>query len=176
MTPVLFNQGVSASTSVADSITVELRNTTPPYAVVRTVKTLLNTNGTASCSFTPFVSGNYYIAVKNRNAIQTSSSVGVTVGTVPITYDFSNLITKAYNNNMLQVSTSPNVFAFYSGDINQDENVDLTDQSILDAGITNFLFGYQAADINGDGSVDILDSTPIETNINNFVFSSHPWP
>ncbi len=174
MDAVLLNQGVSLSNTITDSIQVELRNTTAPYSLVASLKTILNTNGTAVCTFAPSVSGTYYVVVKHRNSVQTWSSAGVAVGGAPVTYDFSNLITKAYGNNMKLVSTVPNVYAFYSGDINQDENVDLLDLSLLETDINNFSFGYFATDINGDGNVDLLDSPTLENNINDFIFSNHP--
>ncbi len=172
MESVLFNQGVSANIALTDTIEVELRNMTSPYGVVASKKVILNTNGTAACLFTPFVSGTYYIAVKHRNAVQTWSSTGVTVGAAPVTYDFSNAITKAYGSNQSPVGGG--VFAFFSGDFNSDENIDLGDLSLLEADITNFQFGYFATDLNGDGNVDILDSPLEESNIINFVFSNHP--
>ncbi len=174
MNATLQNQGVSGSSTVTDTITVELRNSTAPYAVAATTKAILNTNGTAACTFNPFISGNYYIAVKHRNSIQTWSSTTVSVGSSPITYDFSNLITKAYGSNMKLMTTGPNVYAFFTGDVNQDENVDAIDLSVEENDINGFLFGYQATDINGDGNVDILDELPVEVNVSGFVFSIHP--
>jgi len=174
MTPVLFNQGVSLNTSVVDSILVQLRHTTAPYAVVATTKAVLNVNGTASAVFTPPVTGTYYIAIQHRNAVQTWSNTGVAVSASPVSYDFSNAITKAFGSNMKLISTSPNVYGFYTGDVNQDENADVIDLSFIENDITLFSFGYIATDINGDGNVDILDTPVVETNVNNFVFSSHP--
>ena len=69
---------------------------------------------------------------------------------------------------------SAGVWAMFSGDINQDENVDLLDLSILDSSISNFDFGYVSTDINGDSNVDLLDNPIIEENINQFIFSVHP--
>ena len=66
------------------------------------------------------------------------------------------------------------IWAFYSGELNFDENIDLLDQSLLEVDINNFASGYLATDLNGDGNVDLLDSPVIETNINGFIFSNHP--
>ena len=73
-----------------------------------------------------------------------------------------------------QSEVSPGVWAFYTGDINQDENADLFDLSILETDITNFQSGYFATDLNGDGNVDLLDNPVLEENINDFIFSNHP--
>ncbi|MBK7763356.1 MAG: hypothetical protein IPI46_08270 [Bacteroidetes bacterium] len=75
---------------------------------------------------------------------------------------------------MALLSTSPNVYGFFAGDVNQDENIDLLDYSIIDNAISGFFFGYEVTDINGDGNVDLLDIPVVETNANNFIFSAHP--
>jgi len=171
MTSVLQNQGVvGATSSMTDSITVQLRNSTAPYAVVSMIKTILNTDGTAVCSFP--VSGTFYIAVSHRNGLQTWSATALALSGTPLTYDFSDAITKAYGSN--QSSLGGGVFGFFSGDLNADENVDLNDLSNLENDISNFANGYLASDINGDGNVDILDTPIVETNVSNFVFSVLP--
>ncbi len=171
MTPVMLNQGVAGATaSHADTITVELRNTSTPFAVAATLKTVMNVNGTAVCNFP--LSGNYYLAVKHRNAVQTWSKNPVTLGAVPITYDFSTALNKAYGDN--QQALGGGVFGLFSGDLATDENVDLLDLGNLEFDISNFSFGYFASDNNGDGNVDLLDLPIEETNISNFIFSQHP--
>jgi hypothetical protein len=72
------------------------------------------------------------------------------------------------------VEVDPGVWAFYSGEINQDENIDLLDVALMEDDINNFQFGYFATDINGDGNVDLLDLPKPELNVNNFIFSAHP--
>jgi len=171
MSPSLMNQGVGTNNLITDTITVELRNENSPYGVVAVTKALLNTNGNATCTF-PSITGNYYVAVKHRNGLQTWSSVPVSVGVAPITYDFSNTAGKAYGSNQTEVETG--VWALYSGDLNLDENIDLLDLSNLELDINTFIFGYYATDINGDGNVDLLDAPVVEGNINNFIFSFHP--
>lgn len=171
MAPTLFNESVILSTSVTDTIIVELHQSVAPYLLVSSSKVLLNTDGTASCSW-PVAAGNYYVAVKHRNTVQTWSASPISISSVPSSYNFSNAVTKAYGSNMAIVSTG--VWAFYSGDINQEENIDLLDAAILETDISDFAFGYFASDINGDGNVDLLDSPLLEENINAFVFSVHP--
>ncbi len=174
MAPVLFNSGLTANITLADTVQVQLRNTASPFGIAASIKVVLATNGTATCIFPP-LNGNYYVAVKGRNMVETWSANPVSISTsVAANYDFTTALTKAYGNNMVQMSASPLRFAFFSGDIIQDENVDLLDLSLLDTDINNFLFGYQVSDLNGDGNVDLLDMPAIETNANNFVSSAHP--
>jgi hypothetical protein len=170
MEPVMLNQSIPGATSTqTDTITVELRAASAPYGIVATQKRILNTNGTSTGNFA--VSGNYYIVIKHRNGLQTWSANPVALSGA-VSYDFSNLASKAYGNN--QVNLAPGIFALYSGDLVTDENIDLLDLSAIDADITNFLFGYFASDISGDGNVDLLDSPVVEQNVNDFIFSSHP--
>lgn len=73
----------------------------------------------------------------------------------------------AYGDNQKQVE--PGVFAIYSGDINQDGVIDISDQVPLDNDIFNFASGYVVTDLNGDGVVDISDQVILDNNIANFV-------
>jgi hypothetical protein len=171
MTTTLMNQGVILNNCITDIIIVELHSSTFPYNVVSSTTSFLNTDGTASCSFS--ASPNlYYIVVKHRNAIETWSANPLLLGLMPVNYDFSSSSNKAYGNNMKEVETD--IWAFYSGDLNLDDNIDLIDLAILESDIVNFQFGYLATDLDGDGNVDLLDSPILESNVNSFIFSNHP--
>jgi len=172
MVPALFNQGEVTTTGACDSIDVELRSDVAPYGVDASVRAVLNQDGTATCVFPP-VTGNKYIVVKHRSALQTWSANPVAMGTTA-SYNFSDADTKAYGNNMVQVSASPAVWAFYSGDVVVDENMDLLDLGAVESDISNFGYGYLPTDLNGDGNVDLLDSPMLETNISAFIYSNHP--
>jgi len=73
----------------------------------------------------------------------------------------------AYGDNQKQVE--PGVFAIYSGDINQDGAIDISDQSNLDNDLQNFASGYVLSDLNGDSTVDISDQSILDNNIFNFI-------
>src|SRR6478672_1821911 len=137
MRSVKFNQdGVSPTTDV-ENITVELHSATAPFALAYSTTALLKTDGSVICQYTS-VSGNYYIVVKSSNTIQTWSAVPVLVGTNPIAYDFTTDAAKAFGNNMAQLA--PGVFGFYSGDMNQDGNIDTIDFPIWEVNSNNFIF------------------------------------
>ncbi len=170
MLPVLSNQGQTSVTGACDSITVELHSGISPYALVASKKVVLMQNGNATCNFTS-VYGSKYVVIKHRNTIETWSDIPVLMDSI-LNFNFSTLASKAYGSNQVQVK--PGVWGFYSGDLNQDENIDLIDYPILENDITLFNFGYFATDINGDGNVDLLDLPYNEMNISNFIFSSHP--
>ncbi len=171
MLPVLANQGEPTTATATDSITVELRNENSPYGLIASVRTILNQNGTALCTF-PSLSGSYYVVIKHRNSVQTWSALPISIGAIPANYNFSADPAKAYGANEIEIAS--NIFAIYSGDVEVDENLDLLDLGLVEADISNFSFGYLNTDINGDGNVDLLDSGTVETNISAFVFSNHP--
>ncbi len=173
MTSTLTNEGVqSGPCADVDSVTVELHNPAAPYALAFSYKGVIRSDGILPCKFPSGVNGNsYYIAIRHRNAVQTWSAAPVLMSQTA-NYDFTTAANKAYGSNQVEVDS--NVWAFYSGDLNQDENVDLLDLSILETDVNNFLFGYFKTDINGDGNVDLLDSPIVENNINGFIFSNHP--
>jgi hypothetical protein len=171
MNPVLLNQGILAPSTSCDTITVDLHSSVSPYPVVATSHAILQTNGWATCYF-PVSSGQYYIDVKHRNAVEVWSAAPVSFGTSTVSYDFTTSSGKAYGNNMYQVS--PGVWAFYSGDIYRDDNIDLIDLVTVEADIYGFLYGYQASDLNGDGNVDLLDSPALEANVESFIYFQRP--
>lgn len=171
MAPVLANQGQPSFVGACDTITVELHNSTSPYAIVASANGIIWQDGDCDVTFSS-LSGSYYIVVKHRNAIQTWSAMPVAFGPGITSYDFTTAATQAYGSN--QVEVSPGVWAFYSGDVTTDENMDLLDLNLVEADISNFAYGYLATDINGDGNVDLLDTPALEENIGNFVFSNRP--
>jgi hypothetical protein len=132
---------------------------------------MLQTNGDVVCNFCP-LQGNYEISIQHRNTLETWASNSISLSNEITYYDFTTAANKAYGDNQVEIENG--IFAFYSGDLNQDENIDLLDLSILDTDINNFEFGYFATDINGDGNVDLLDGPNVEDNVNNFIFVSKP--
>ena len=172
MAPVRANQGLGTSTINVDQVTIELHNPTPPYALVSNAIAFVKTDGTLTANYTNVIPGSYYIAVKHRNAIKTWSATTITTSATPATYDFTTSSNKAFGDNMIEVE--PGIWAFYSGDVVTDDNIDLLDMALLEFDINEFSFGFIETDINGDGNVDLLDIPVLENNVNNFIFSEHP--
>ena len=177
MKPVLLNQGISTNSSFTDFFTIELKDQNTPFTTLSSSDAILRTDGTLHASFPPGVSGSEYIAVKGRNMIQSWSALPVSFTAPVVNYNFSTAASQTYGGNCKMIDDPfvvMNFWAFFSGDINQDENIDLIDAIIMEDDISNFSFGYKAPDLNGDGNVDLLDSPVMEGNINNFIFASHP--
>jgi hypothetical protein len=104
--------------------------------------------------------GTYYIVIKHRNGVQTWSASPVTIPTI---YDFTTDTNKAYGSN--QVQFGANKWAFYSGDINQDNSIDAFDYLLLDLDIISGNGGYLSTDLSGDGTIDAFDYLILEPNL-----------
>ncbi|GBL35010.1 hypothetical protein EMGBS15_06050 [Filimonas sp.] len=171
MKPVLANQLQPTTLNACDTIKVELHQSNAPYAMLYSTKVVMNKSGFSTATFPP-LNSNFYIVVKHRNAIETWSATSVFFGATPVNYNFTNAASKAFGNN--QTQTSPGVWALYSGDVNQDENVDLIDLSLEESDIINFSSGFLPTDVNGDGNVDLLELPIIENNVFDFISVMHP--
>ena len=174
MVPTMMNQGISTNASLTDSIDVILRHSTYPYSILTSQRTAVYVSGDVHCKFPP-ITGSYYIVIKHRNTVETWSTVPLNMSNGVVNYDFTTDASKVYGSNQQEVDPYPYaIYAFHSGDLNADENIDLIDLSYIETDINNFQYGYIGSDINGDGNVDLLDVPIIETNINNFIYSLHP--
>jgi hypothetical protein len=185
MLPVLLNQLASTDNTLTDTILVELHSALFPYGLEISQQAILHTNGTAACTFNyvngtysyingaNYLGGNlYYVAIRHRNGLLTWSANPIAFDSTTVVYDFSSSSSKAYGNNMLEVDSG--VWAMYSADLNQDQNVDLLDMPILEADIAEYMFGYAATDLNGDGNTDLLDVIYMDYGIANYLFSIYP--
>lgn len=171
MRPVKFNQGTSTDNTVVDDISVELVHPTTLQTVAAIVSEL-KTDGSAVCNFPLQNETLFYLVVKHRNAIQTWSATPIDMSISPLVYDFSTAANKAFGSNLRELETG--IFGLYSGDINQDENVDNSDYPIWEYDANSFAFGDYASDLNGDGNVDNTDYSIWEGNSNNFIYAIHP--
>ncbi|MBL8008324.1 MAG: hypothetical protein JNJ56_12405, partial [Ignavibacteria bacterium] len=108
----------------------------------------------------------YYVEVKHRNALETWSADPVAFASDYASIAFSVDAIYAFGNNEIQVDNDPyNVFAFYSGDINQDGTIDASDLSGVENDLSNSVSGYVPADLNGDEFVDASDLSLVENNV-----------
>ncbi len=158
--------------NAADTIEVLLASANPPYNFIDSSFVLLDSlSFSATASLLSAPSGNYYLAVKHRNCIETwsASPIAFAKGSTA-QYDFTNGQIKAYGGNQIQVSQSPERWAIYSGDVNQDGYVDPLDLSLIDQDSFNYTSGIRlTTDINGDQFVDPLDLSIADQNSFNYV-------
>jgi hypothetical protein len=160
----------ASNSQVSDTVAVELRNSTSPFAVADQTRAVVSANGTVQLKFGNAADGNYYIAVKHRNSIETWSAGTIALSrSTPANYDISTSASQAFGSNMIQIDSSPIRFAIYGGDLNQDGTVDATDVSTIDNDASNFVSGYVVTDLTGDNFVDGTDFAIADNNAANFV-------
>jgi Arylsulfotransferase (ASST)/Bacterial Ig-like domain len=157
-----------------DKVTLYLRNVSSPYGIVDSSTAVIDSvNMTGNFSFYNASTGTYYITTKHRNSVETWSKSGgqsFNFGHV-YSYDFTSSSSQAYGNNLIQKGSK---YCLYSGDVNQDGFVDLTDGGLIDSDLQNFETGYLSTDLTGDGFVDINDASLEDNNSFNFVGAITP--
>jgi len=90
------------SGTVADSITIELHNETN-YSTVEYAAhgVLLDTDGNVQLTGIPAIhSGSYYVTIKHRNSIATTTASPQSFAGQTITYDFSSSASQAFGDNL----------------------------------------------------------------------------
>ena len=158
----------------SDSVTVSLRESTPPYNVAESKKLILNPDGYMRVNYTEIDNTTgYYIVFNHRSSIETWSALPINFnfGTYYV-YDFIYFDTQAYGNNLKYMGTDPfsvNYYSVYSGDVNQDGVIDATDLSLIDNDANNFVTGYVSTDVDGNDFVDASDAAITDNNAFNFV-------
>ncbi|MEZ4821552.1 MAG: hypothetical protein R2942_03710 [Ignavibacteria bacterium] len=106
--------------------------------------------------------------MKSRNGLETWSKPGGQLYTAgsPFTYNFTTAASQAYGGNEILKNTK---YCQYSGDVNQNGVIDLTDVILINNDASAFLSGYVVTDINGDRYIDLSDIVIASNNASNFV-------
>ena len=94
-------------------------------------------------------------------------------------YDFTTAVTQAFpdavnpNPQMIFIPDA-GVWAFYSGDVNQDGQIAGDDLNGVETNVTNQAFGYFSTDLTGEGASDGNDFNLLEVNASYGLFATHP--
>jgi len=153
--------------TTADQITIELHDATNYATIMYTASNVnLSTSGLASATIPGTFGGSYYITVKHRNGIETTSSVPVSFEAGSISYGF-NAASQAFGGNLNQMPDGG--WVIYCGDVNQDGIVDSGDMIPVDNLSSTFGTGYIPEDANGDGLIDSGDMIMLDNCAANFV-------
>ena len=134
-----------------------LAESSPPYNIVDTGFAYLDVQGMSNVfTFPKAPSGNYYLIAKHFNCIETWSAEPVTISPDYFSfYDFTTDANKAYGNNMILKGTR---WCLYSGDVNQNGTIDLTDVVSIYNDASEFVAVlYAVTDLNGDSVTDLTD-------------------
>lgn len=140
---------------VQDTVMVYLRNSSPPYNKVDSAKGVISTSGNGSFIFGNVTNNtNYFIAIKHRNSIEVWSSHPEVFSNGVLEFDITLNKTEIYGNNLIRIG---NKYALFSGDVNQDGIIDVTDVQSIFNDVQTFNSGYLKTDVNGDGIIDVDD-------------------
>ena len=82
-------------------------------------------------------------------------------------YDFTTSASQAFGNN--QKNLGDGRFALYSGDVNQDNQINRSDFDELKDAIQLFPFGYLIKDLTGDYLIESSDFSLLENNIGRII-------
>jgi len=157
---------------IADEITVEFHSGLDYYETEYVAgHVMLGTNGLAGTSFPASLSQSYYITIRHRNGLETTTAAPVSFAPETINYSF-NAPTKAYGGNLLMMADG--YYAIYSGDVNQDGFIDTADITPVDNDTANYTVGYIDSDVNGDGITDTADMTIVDNNAAAYVGAATP--
>jgi hypothetical protein len=86
-------------------------------------------------------------------------------------YDFSAAPDAAYGSNESEANGR---WQIYSGDVDQNGQVDLNDLKLVDSDAYNHITGYTRTDVDGNGYVDIFDQIYTDMNIHSSVIMKKP--
>lgn len=150
-----------------DTVRTFLRSVTSPYSPIDSSFALIDSLAfKGSFIFQIAASGNYYIQLKHRNALETWSKAGginFIQGTV-MNYDFTSLQSQAYKNNLILKGTK---YCLFSGDVYKDGVIDGNDLQNCENDAANFISGYYSSDLTGEGITDAEDLSIIDNNASN---------
>ncbi len=160
------------TTQVPDVMGVNLRYSYSPYALVDAGAVSLNSSGNGLASYPLTTPGLYYIQLIHRNALETwsSSPVNFTLNSTT-NYDFTTAQAQTYGDNSVLKFGK---YCCYSGDVNQDGKVEVSDIILVFVDATNFVSGYVDTDLTGDDIVDVGDLVIASNNAAGFVAEITP--
>ncbi len=154
-----------------DTLSVYLANPTDPWEFVFEAHAVaVGQDGALSLMVPSSFNGSYYIAIRQRNSVETWSSIPISFAGNSISYDFSAEANRAFGNNLKKMSEGSGSYALYSGDVTsyesiQDGYIDIYDNNGIFNNSQAGLFGYVIDDLTGDAFVDIFDLVVVFNNL-----------
>jgi hypothetical protein len=146
-----------------DTITIELRKNDAGKTLESSMKKIVDINGNVSISFPASAFGkSYYVVIKHRHSMETWSNLPILFNSISLSYSFTDLATKAFGGNLSNLNDGN--FALYSGDTDQNGNINLNDLASIEQRLVLFTSGYNSFDLNGDYVVESTDQSIMENN------------
>ena len=155
---------------VKDTVRILLRNSSAPYNIIDSSRSILDSLGKGLFPLGYISTGlSFYIVVNHRNSIETWSCFSTHFTSNTLNYDFTQDAFSAFGSNQILADSTPVKFAIYSGDVNRDGFIDLTDITNVYNNSNSFVTGYVNSDVNGDNVTDLTDLVITYNNSVKFV-------
>lgn len=159
MNPVLDANGNAIwDVTISDQITVDFHDgDNYEDVIVSAPEVLLFADGNATVTIPAAYDGNYYLAVRHRNSIETVSASPVSFSESIVSYNYTNSAGQAYGANQKDLNGDGSKWGFFSGDVTQDGYIEFVDViSIYNKNVESDS-GISLEDIDGNGYVEFLD-------------------
>lgn len=176
-------QSNMVSPRVRDTVTVSLRESFSPFAMLEKRKIYLDSAFNIPGNYSYGIKSeelsllkndiSYYITVEHRNSIASWSNPVSVTGDV-LQYNFTTSLSNTLGNNSIRVNGAA---SFYTGDVDttHDGCVNLTDLVSTYNLSASFVSGsYLISDLNFDGVTNLADVLLIFNNAANFVCTIQP--
>ncbi len=133
---------------IADQVTIELRNA-DNYGIIEysDPNVFLSTGGSAQLTIPSGFAGSYYVTVKHRNSVETTSASPVSFASPVVGVAFDQPA-NVYGSNLLMMIDGN--YVIFGGDANLDGGIDTGDMTPVDNDAAGFVSGYLPTDVNGD--------------------------
>jgi hypothetical protein len=126
---------------------------------------IVGLDGVSPLPFRTIINNNAYFVITHRNHLAVMTATSPTESFGNYVFDFSSASTNAYGTDaMIQVDTSPVVYALYAGETNLSGIITHADKQPIDDELNQT--GYRLADTNFSAIVTHADKQYIDDNIN----------
>ena len=152
-----------------DTVIAYIRSSASPYGIIDSARSIVDSvNFNGNFRFYNVPTGVYYVSTKHRNGLETWSKSGGESFTLNgvYQYDLTSAASQAYGSNLTLKGSK---YCIYSGDVNQDGNINLSDIIDISNDLISFVTGYVVTDINGDKITDTIDQLIAYNNAINLV-------
>ena len=147
-----------------------------PTIVFTATDVPLSTTGTATLNIPAVDNGSYYLTILHRNSVETTSALPVDFSGTVINYAFTPA-SQAFDGNMttmIEVNESVSPPLIFSGDVNQDGQIEAEDLNMTGNDASSFSFGYLPTDVYGDGMIEAQDLNIAGNNAASFIYKHVP--
>lgn len=158
----LYNSALN-NLNIKDTVRIYLRSASSPYTIIDSSKSMLDSLSLmGTFIFGNLTTGNYYIAVKHRNGLETWSKSGGEnfIQGSTVNYDFTTSSAQAFGSNMKLKGSK---YCFYSGDNNQDGFINATDKTQIISRLGNS--GRITEDLDGNNFINAKDRAIVVGNL-----------